>query len=126
MLTINDIQSRMRAAGSHWFDADTMKFWGTRIESGVWTSADGSVAYFVTSDEQFDHTRGFTIRRYDVAANEIHTEGELATWTDLHEAKLHAKHAAARHWPARSCAGSWNSATRPFATHPQAKLRTPG
>jgi acyl-CoA hydrolase len=34
--------------------------------------------------------------------------------------------AATAHWPARSCAGSWSSATKPFATHPQAKLRTPG
>ena len=94
MLTINDIQARLRAAGSHWFDADTMKFWGTVVVSGVWTSADGTAAYFVTCDDQFDKTRGYTIRKYDATANCIETIGDIASWVDLHECKLHAKHAA--------------------------------
>lgn len=94
MLSINDIQTRMRAAGSHWFDADTMRFFGTAVESGVWNSADGREAYFVTRDDRFDRSRGYTIRRYDAATNSIETIGELAEWDDLRRCKLHAKHAA--------------------------------
>ena len=76
-LTIDDIQSAMRARGSHWWDHDTMKFFRTRPVGEVWTTADGSAAYFATSDKQFNGSRAYTVRRYDIAGNDIDTIGEL-------------------------------------------------
>ena len=45
--SINQIQEDMRDEGSHWWDPDTMRFFGTKVVSGVWEGPGG--IYFITS-----------------------------------------------------------------------------
>lgn len=90
-ISVNQIQEAMRAAGSHWWDADTMRTFGTKVKSAVYNGPGG--AYFVTSDfTGFDrNARGYTIRRYDADKQQIHSEGdEIGTIADLEEARAEA------------------------------------
>lgn len=64
--TINDIKAANRAAGFHWFDPDTMRFFGTRILPTVYQGPGG--VYFVTWDKKgFDERQGYgaTVRTFD-------------------------------------------------------------
>lgn len=90
-ISVNQIQEAMRAAGSHWWDADTMRSFGTKVKSAVYNGPGG--AYFVTSDfTGFDRdARGYTVRRYDADKQQIHSEGDgIATVADLEEARAEA------------------------------------
>lgn len=85
-LTINAIQANMQSAGSHWWDASTLKFWGTKVVGSVFNGPTG--AYFVTSEfTGFDRVyRGFTVRKYDRAKNNIDTIGDVAQYDTRTEA----------------------------------------
>lgn len=63
--TINDIQAAMRARGSHWWDPDTMRYFGCRVSDAVLQGPGG--IYFVTSEYTgFDRQgRGYTVRKFD-------------------------------------------------------------
>ncbi len=50
--TIAAIKNANRLAGHHWFDADTMRFFSTRIETGVINI--GRESYFIASN-RFEH-----------------------------------------------------------------------
>lgn len=62
---INEIKSVNRAAGKHFFDADTMRFFRSRILPTIYHGE-----FFITS-EQFDSEspRRYTIRRADAQGN---------------------------------------------------------
>jgi hypothetical protein len=84
--TISEI--RRRHAG-HWFSESTMRFFGTRIESGVIGGR-----YFVTSEDNFDRTeRLFTVRRAD-DSGDIETVGEFQDYEERANAITAAKLAA--------------------------------
>lgn len=60
--TIN-MQDVIQAHNGHWFDADTKRFWGTRLPQVAYETEDG-IRYFVSSEFR-DHrklSRGYTIR----------------------------------------------------------------
>lgn len=66
-MTINDIIRESRERGSHFFDADTMRYFDGRVLPQVYRDEAGT-RYFVTS-EQFDYgeqpwPRKFTVRRF--------------------------------------------------------------
>lgn len=73
--TINDIQAEMRADGSHWWDPDTMRCFGTKVVSPVY-QGDGGI-YFVTRDKQYDDSFAFTVRSYSPTQKQIGRVGEL-------------------------------------------------
>lgn len=77
-MTVEQIRERMVAAGSHWWDRDSMRFFGTRV-SGDTYEAKGSV-WFVTSEQPPYGRRMYSVRRYDMAGNDIHTEGDFASY----------------------------------------------
>lgn len=85
-LTINAIQARMQSAGSHWWDHSSMKFFGTKVVGSVFNGPTG--AYFVTTDYTgFERTtKGFTVRKYDPAKNNIDTIGDMAQYDTRTEA----------------------------------------
>ena len=60
---IEDIQTEAEKAGSHFFDADTKRFFNSRICETTYT--DGSLWYFVTS-EKYDYksSRLYTVRSW--------------------------------------------------------------
>jgi hypothetical protein len=74
-MSIETIRERMQSAGSHWWDNDTMRFFGTRVCSD--TFENGGNVWFVTSEQPPHGPRAYTVRRYDIASNQIDTEGEL-------------------------------------------------
>lgn len=51
-----------RQAGQHWFDADTLRFFASRISHNLYRTPDGG-ALFVSS-EQYRSSRGSAPRRY--------------------------------------------------------------
>lgn len=79
-ISINEIQRRMRDAGSHWWDRDSMRFFGTRVASSVYSGPGG--VFFVTRDgRNFDWREtgntGYSVREYRVDANDIKTRGDV-------------------------------------------------
>lgn len=82
MMTIAKITKALKAAGGHFFDADTMAFFSSRVVDRVWYGADG-VYFFVTS-EQFipsrgaAHARRYTVRKWSEAEpSSIETIGDF-------------------------------------------------
>lgn len=78
----NSIRAIADSAGSHFFDAATMRFFNSRLEEGVypaesnvgkWDARTGNVFYFVTS-ERFEslysdpEPRHYTVRRMTLTA----------------------------------------------------------
>ena len=70
--TIAQLRALAQRNGSHWFDRGTMRFFRTKIESGVIKGH-----YFITSEQSDDdRPRNFTIRSFDKEAN-IDTIGDF-------------------------------------------------
>lgn len=56
--SMQGIETANRDAGFHWFDPDTLRFFGSRISESSW---DGR--YFISSEHNFDRSaRLYTIR----------------------------------------------------------------
>lgn len=68
-LTIDDVKRLHRAAGKHFFDADTMRFWGTTMVSELFPNNT-----FVTGDDNYDRSKKmYTVRLFDEDTAEIET-----------------------------------------------------
>ena len=85
--TIEEIKQANRYAGQHWFDADTMRFFRSRVSDKVYPVKDG--AYFVSSERFTDNSpRLHSVRRaYD--DGRVETVGEFqgyATGQQAHDA----------------------------------------
>lgn len=92
--TVNAIKDAMRAAGSHWFDPDTMRCFGTKVLPTVYQGPGG--IYFVTQDDQYrrELPKRFTVRRYNPVDNDIDTVGEMNEFANQSAAKKAARAAA--------------------------------
>jgi len=90
-MDIADIKHDMNAEGSHWWDRDTMSFFGTKVSSQVYNGPGG--VYFVTSDfTGFDRiSRGYTIREYTPGGTVITTVGGIADYPILKNARDETK-----------------------------------
>ena len=67
-MTINALQAANRAAGYHFFDADTLRFFNSIIGDCVWLSADLQTAFFVTSERFNEETaRQYKVRTFHLA-----------------------------------------------------------
>lgn len=69
-MTIEKIAAANRAAGYHWFDRDTMRFFRCRVSGPVIASM------FVSSERRWDSPRYYTIRRANPDGS-INTIGEF-------------------------------------------------
>jgi len=75
---IEEIKRLNAAAGYHFFEPGEMRFFRSRIAPMVWLSADGELAFFVTS-EQFEASDGYRApRTYSVRVCEMAT-GRIGT-----------------------------------------------
>lgn len=92
--TVNAIQKASRAAGSHWFDPDTMRMFGTVVLPTVYQGPGG--VYFVTKDDQYDRSlpKRFTVRSFDPATSDVDTHSELCGYRSLADAIEAAEEAA--------------------------------
>jgi hypothetical protein len=88
-MTIEQITARNRETGHHFFDADTLRFFRSRINARVYHAHATGVAYFVTSEQAPHSPRRYTLRRFDQATGEVETVGEFlqyATRSAAHNA----------------------------------------
>src|SRR5262245_48465902 len=75
-MTITEIKERNKAAGYHFFERSTMRFFNSKIESRVYVGPNG--IYFVTS-EQFVRSNGIadprkhTVRQFNPETSDINT-----------------------------------------------------
>jgi hypothetical protein len=96
--TIESIKAANTAAGLHFFDADTMRFFRSRVSGEVFQGPGG--VYFVTS-EQFvfrgeADRRKFTVRAFEPATGRVHKASGFGEFTTLAQAKGAARKAAAQ------------------------------
>lgn len=93
-----DMRSIARAhkkSGRHFFDANTMRFWGSVIKDEVFVY--GEKRYFITADDQFDPKRPkrYTVRSFDICDREVRTVFGFQQFETYEEAKeyleLHLK-----------------------------------
>lgn len=103
--TSDDVRAVADHAGSHFFDADTMRFFDSRLLSGVvaldgYETAPGRRFLFVTSerDAYSEQPRRYTVRlltlgtiRDDRPAVEIDTVGGFQNFTNARAAKAFAQ-----------------------------------
>jgi hypothetical protein len=87
--TINDIQTAMRRDGSHWWDRQSMRFFGTRVCGGAFNGAGG--VYFVTSEQPPHGKRAYTIRQFKPDTLDVSTVGELCGYKTRPTALRHAE-----------------------------------
>jgi hypothetical protein len=61
---IDRVMFTAKKCGSHYFDKDTMRFFGSRLQSKTHPSADGKCTYFVTSERRdSSERRYYSVRR---------------------------------------------------------------
>ena len=68
ILSIHDLIVTNERLGGHFFDADTMRFFNSRVLSDLFL-VDDSSGYFVTSERYEDEPRTYTVRYYVVTHN---------------------------------------------------------
>lgn len=77
--TINQIQDEMTAAGSHWWDRDSMRFFRTRVSEKCYQGSGG--IYFVSSETCGDQPRAYSVRQYKPESKQIDTIGDFNSLT---------------------------------------------
>ena len=84
--TMADVRRHNKEAGYHFFDRDTMAFWGSKVMTPLYANNT-----FVTSDDNFDRTKKlYTVRRYNPESGEVDTVGEFQAFKTLTSAKDYA------------------------------------
>jgi len=88
--TIGDLMELNKKLGKHFFDADSMRFFQSRILNTLVVRENR--AYFITS-EQFvassgcKHDRRYTIRVMDLGTGDVDKIGEFQQYATAREAK---------------------------------------
>ena len=67
-MTMADIKQKLSAGGNHFFDPDTMRFFGSKVESSLYKNNT-----FITSEYTgFERTkRAYTVRYYNEKKNTV-------------------------------------------------------
>ena len=77
-------------ATGHFFDADTMRFWHSRLPQVAYSNNDLE-AYFITSEQSGNQPRKYTIRCFNFASKQVHTVGEYYDFSSKSEAMTELK-----------------------------------
>lgn len=88
-LTLDDVVRIVNAIGSHWFDADTMRFWGTQIKSELLDNL-----CFVSGEYTADlgsRKRRYTIRQFNLDTLNIEDASEFLGYATASRAIIDAK-----------------------------------
>lgn len=89
--SINEIATANRNAGHHWFDHDTLRWFGCRLSGELWPAPDGVRVYFISSELPPHDRRRYTIRYTDDGGRNIETHGEFCGYGTLATAKRHVR-----------------------------------
>lgn len=89
--SIADIKAKNRQIGHHWFDADTLRFFDSKIYPRLYHVTEG--AYFVTSERGPDLVRKYTVR-FAKSSGKIETVGEFQQYATHDGANEAAKNYA--------------------------------
>jgi hypothetical protein len=88
VVDINDVQYCVDHCGSHFFDADTMRFFNSRVDSIAYTDGEGG-AYFATTERGPDGKRRASVRHYSKCR--VNTAGEFQSYRTMDAARKAAK-----------------------------------
>jgi len=81
--TVSDLKTTAHALGSHFFDADTMRFFNSRILDGLHTlttESETAFGFFVTSERYDENTpRKYTVRSYQVTTKPRESDGRITS-----------------------------------------------
>jgi len=98
------VQKASTRGDYHWFDAETLMYFGSRVEHVAYISGDGEHAFFVTSEQDTSHRhpawngeRRWSVRRCDLLAGRITTVGEFGQYPDWATADKRARGEALIH-----------------------------
>ena len=75
---------------SHWFDADSMRFFKSRVSSAAYADGKGG-AYFVSGERGPSGPRAYSVRHYDPQRCGIETIGEFQGYRTKRQAENAAK-----------------------------------
>lgn len=77
-----DAIARYKIGGGHFFDNETLMFWGSKIFQDLYGDK-----YFITSEPDYDgKDRRFTIREFSDDYTDVKTVGEFRQYETLAEA----------------------------------------
>jgi hypothetical protein len=82
LTTMEQVKQANKARGQHWFDADTLEYWGTKIHGELMAGE-----FFITSEDNFNRdARFFTIRKVSDTGR-VSTVGTWQQYATLKEAE---------------------------------------
>lgn len=93
--TIQDIARASLAAGSHWFDKGSMKFFNCRLMPDIFHAADGRILFVTSEDNGYDG-RKFSVRAFDPKNADIDTIGDFNSYETKASALKAAKEFASK------------------------------
>lgn len=125
--SVNEMQERNRAGGGHWFDPDSMRFFGSRILPEIYSGPGG--VYFVSSEQPPHGPSVYKVRSFNCATGGVDSVGghDVESWLPSSAAarRLARRMAAGE---GASCASCRGSRCRPIrangAVTPRATCRT--
>ena len=86
-MKMNDVIRHNKKVGQHFFDKETMKYWGSRVETELFPNNT-----FVTSEDTYDRNgRLYTVRMYDPNTGRIKTLNSFQEFDNLRDAENFAK-----------------------------------
>jgi hypothetical protein len=96
-MTLDDIKSQNAAAGLHFFEPATMRFFNSRTLSRVFDGPGG--IYFVTSEKRTgfncpDGKRLYTVRCFNPKTGDVKTRGEFQAYKTSKQALQRARECA--------------------------------
>ncbi len=102
--SIAELKEANRAAGGHFFDRDTMRFFNSKILPNLYTGPGG--VFFVTSEAQTEATRAYSVRTFNPKTANVNSFGEFNKWTRAAALKIARECAAAAVPICHNCGGS--------------------
>ena len=75
--SVDEVVSRVQARGSHFFDADTMCFFGSRVLCDLYRQEGGECCFFVTSerDKVGGGARAYSVRLFHTPTAQVDSVG---------------------------------------------------
>jgi hypothetical protein len=74
MAEVKDLNA---SQGFEWFSPATMRFFKTRLPKLAYRSTSGLHAFFVTSEQDRDYRRRYTVRRCNLQTGRVDTHGDF-------------------------------------------------